>query len=261
MADDVGASVSRQGQNGASRRSPELRPSTDTNRKGGPANTTIHDNDFMESRLAATIARAFSRLSPTERRILSHMDVDKRAYIQAVNGRQRPQQSVTLYLSDIGRPVPIRLLTALSLYKEGYIVPRRGGRWNVMQTTDLVITDKGRREGRKPVLHTAPRTSSFGSTVWRVAWRVVVAFLVVTVLIVLHAAALGYLHRPTSPKDTANAAVTYAMVVGGAYTLWLVVRGLFRRALKREQWVFLAVWVFIVLNMISQVQDRYGLHH
>jgi len=56
------------------------------------------DNEFIEPQLRAAAARALSRISPTQQRILSHMARDRRAYIRAINGSHRPKQSITLYL-------------------------------------------------------------------------------------------------------------------------------------------------------------------
>ncbi len=189
------------------------------------------------------------------------MTADDRAYIRAINGVRLAQKSVSLYVSEIGQPVPIRLLTLMALYNKGYLAPRQGGRWNMVQTTDFVITDGGRKAGQAAARRPRAHKPSVGRTAWGVAWRIVVAFLVVFALLTAHAFALRYAHLPASPKDTANADATYAMVVGGAYVAWLAIRSVFRRFPRREQWIFLAVWIYTIADRINDVITRFGHHH
>lgn len=119
---------------------------------GVGAGGSQRDDNFMESRLSAAFAHGINRTSAAQRRILRRMAGDDRAYIRRLaNGRQ---QSTDLYLRDIGQPVPIRLMTALSLYKGGYVAPRRGGAWNPAYTTELILTSAGRREGQKQLKQT-----------------------------------------------------------------------------------------------------------
>lgn len=230
---------------------------------GGGGDTT-RDDAFIESRWAATRRRPFSRISPVQRRILALMGADNRSYIRAMNGVRLSQKSVSLYASEIGRAVPIRLLTLMALYNAGYVAPRQGGRWNpAARTTDFVITDAGRTMGQAPVRNrtASTRRPSFVRTAWGVAWRLVVAFLVVVMLLTVHAFALRYVHHLASPKDTANADATYCMVVGGIYMAWLAIRSVLRRFPRRDQWIFLAVWLYITVDRINYVITHFGRHH
>jgi len=163
-------------------------------------------------------------------------------------------------LSDANHPLPIKLMTALALYKEGYVTPRHGRRWNVMQTTELVITDKGRRKGQQPLKQAKLKATTFGGITWGVIWRIIIAVVVTTLLVVLHSFALRYNHRPITNRDTDNALVWYAMVVAVFYLLWLVGRSVVRRFPRREHWIFLAVWVFLTLGLLNQLQSMYGPH-